>query len=104
MSARAANDAVGVASRNAQQCALTQRLSLLMQTPPQVNPRLTEEQLDRLRRCANGNTLRFESSEIVAALVAGGYAKEGVGRVVTVSAKGHRYLDAEAKLRGSATV
>ena len=53
---------------------------------------LTEEQFDRLKRCADGNTLRFESSAIVAALVAGGYAKEGVGRVVRVTPKGYRYL------------
>jgi hypothetical protein len=40
---------------------------------------LTNEQLDRLRRCAEGNTLRFESSAIVAVLVAGGYVKEALG-------------------------
>jgi hypothetical protein len=53
---------------------------------------LTDAQLDRLNRCANGNTLRFEASSIVGALVAAGYAREGVGRVVTVTAKGHQYL------------
>ena len=51
---------------------------------------LTSEQLDSLRRCANGNTLRFESSEIVAVLVAAGYAKEGIGRVVTMTASGQQ--------------
>ena len=58
--------------------------------------RLTDERLDRLNRCANGNTLRFESAAIVDALVAGGYAKEGaeVG-VVTVTPKGRRYLRSE---------
>src|SRR4030095_6134696 len=76
----------------AQQCALTQRFACLSQGLPHVTPRLTDEQLDRLRRCANGNTLRFESSSIVGALVAGGYATQGVGCVVTVTAKGHRYL------------
>lgn len=53
---------------------------------------LTDVQLDRLNRCANGNTLRFEASSIVGALVAAGYAKEGIGRVVTVTAKGEQYL------------
>ena len=57
--------------------------------------RLTDEQLDRLNRCANGNTLRFESAAIVDALGAGGYAKEGAGRVVTVTPKGRRYLRSE---------
>jgi hypothetical protein len=36
--------------------------------------------------------LRFESSTIVAALVAAGYAKEGVARVVKLTPKGYRYL------------
>lgn len=53
---------------------------------------LTDAQLVRLYNCANGNTLRFEAASIVDALVASGYAKEGVGRVVTVTAKGQQYL------------
>lgn len=53
---------------------------------------LTDVQLVRLRWCANGNTLRFESASIVDALVDAGYAKQGIGRVVTVTAKGHQYL------------
>ena len=53
---------------------------------------LTDVQLDRLNRCANGNTLRFEASSIVGALVAAGYVREGIGRVVTVTAKGQQYL------------
>jgi hypothetical protein len=53
---------------------------------------LTDAQLVRLYKCANGNTLRFEAASIVDALVASGYAKEGVGRVVTVTAKGQQYL------------
>jgi len=57
---------------------------------------LTNAQLLRLYKCANGNTLRFESASIVDALVASGYAKEGVGRVVTVTAKGHQYLRTQA--------
>ena len=57
---------------------------------------LTNAQLVRLYKCANGNTLRFESASIVDALVASGYAKEGVGRVVTVTAKGHQYLRTQA--------
>jgi len=53
---------------------------------------LTDAQLVRLYKCANGNTLRFESASIVDALVASGYAKEGVARVVTVTPKGQQYL------------
>ena len=90
MSPRSGDDWVGSA-RAAEQCALTQRISRPAPGPHFTTP-LTREQLDRLRRCANGNTLRFESSDIVEALVAGGYATEGVGRVVTVTPKGHQYL------------
>ena len=61
---------------------------------------LTDEQFDRLKRCADGNTLRFESSAIVAALVAGGYAKEGIGRVVRVTPKGYRYLKMHSNGKG----
>ena len=53
--------------------------------------RLTGEQLDCLRRCANGNSLRFESLEIVDALVAGGYIQKNVAGVATVTAKGQHY-------------
>ncbi len=57
---------------------------------------LTDEQLESLGRCAKGVSLRFEASNIVDALVAGGYVVEGVGRVVTVTAKGHEYLRTHA--------
>ncbi len=55
-------------------------------------PHLTDEQLECLSRCAKGISLRFEASKNVDALVAGGYVKEGVARVVTVTAKGLKYL------------
>ena len=61
---------------------------------------LTDEQLERLRRCADGNTFRYEPSENVAVLVAGGYAKEGIGRFVTVTAKGQQYLGTHPIRRG----
>jgi len=61
-----------------------------------VAPHLTDEQLECLRRCARGISLRFEASENVDALVAGGYVKEGVARVVTVTAKGLKYLQTHA--------
>lgn len=54
--------------------------------------RLTDEQFECLSRCAKGISLRFEASEIVDALVAGGYSEVGVARVVTMTAKGHLYL------------
>jgi hypothetical protein len=90
MTPRSDDDLSG-ASPSVEQCALTQPNGGSARSFPHVT-RLTSDQLDRLRRCANGNTLRFESSDIVDALVAGGYATEGAGRVVTVTPKGHRYL------------
>ena len=61
------------------------------------NVHLTREQLDALRRCAKGISLRFEASPIVNALVAGGYVEKGVAGVVTVTAKGEEYLRTRAK-------
>jgi hypothetical protein len=81
-----------VPAPSAEQCALTCRRAPPESSAERAMTRLTDEQFDRLRRCANGNTLRFESFDIVAALVAAGYATEGVGCVVTVTPKGHRYL------------
>ena len=59
-----------------------------------LTPRLTVEHLEALRRCAKGVTLRFEASETVNALVAGGYANQGVAGVVTVTVRGKEYLRA----------
>ena len=53
---------------------------------------LTDEQLECLRRCARGISLRFDRLEIVDALVAGGYAEKGVAGVVRVTAEGQQYL------------
>ena len=53
---------------------------------------LTAEQLECLSRCARGISIRFERSEIIDALVASGYAEQGVAGVVTVTAKGQQYL------------
>lgn len=58
--------------------------------------RLTAEQLECLSRCAKGISIRFERSEIVDALVAGGYADQGVAGVVTVTVKGQQYLRTHA--------
>lgn len=67
--------------------------------PPQesLTSRLTNEQLNCLSRCANGDTLRFEAQEIVDAIVAAGYARKGVAGVVTVTVKGQEYLAASAR-------
>ena len=54
--------------------------------------RLTAKQFECLSRCAKGISIRFEGSEIVDALVVGGYAENGVAGVVTVTAKGQQYL------------
>ena len=53
---------------------------------------LTEEQLDRLRACARGISLRFEKPQIVDALVAAGLVEKNIAGVVTISAKGRQYL------------
>jgi len=54
--------------------------------------RLTDEQFECLVRCAKGISLRFEAAETVDGLVAGGYCEVGAARVVTMTAKGHQYL------------
>ena len=59
---------------------------------PSLTSRLTGEQLECLRRCAKGDTLRFEAAEIVGSLIDGGYAQKGIAGVVTVTAKGRQYL------------
>jgi hypothetical protein len=53
---------------------------------------LTDEQLECLSRCAKGISLRFGASEMADTLVAAGYSKVGVAPVVTITAKGHLYL------------
>jgi len=55
---------------------------------------LTREQLECLRRCARGISLRFDEPADVEALVAAGYAQQNVARVVTMTAKGLHYLQA----------
>ena len=56
--------------------------------------RLTAEQLEALRRCARGISLRFEAWAIVNALVDGGYAEKGLAGVITATAKGKEYVQA----------
>jgi hypothetical protein len=57
-----------------------------------VAMRLTAEQLACLSRCAKGISLRFATSDVVNALVAGGYSQMGLARVVTMTARGREYL------------
>jgi hypothetical protein len=57
-----------------------------------LKTQLTDEQLDCLGRCAKGISVRFESWEIVEALVVGGYAEKGVAGAVTMTVKGQQYL------------
>jgi hypothetical protein len=59
--------------------------------------RLTDEQLRCLKLCARGISLRFEEQEVVDALVARGYVKEGVARVVTMTSEGLGYLQKYAR-------
>ena len=58
--------------------------------------RLTDAQLEALKRCAKGISLRFDASEIVDPLIAAGYAKRGVAGIITVTAEGHQYLQKHA--------
>jgi hypothetical protein len=67
------------------------------QSPASFTTRLTREQLEALSRCAKGISLRFEARVIVNALVTGGYAKNGVAGVVTMTAKGEEYLRTHAE-------
>lgn len=53
---------------------------------------LNEEQIACLRRCADGNTLRFEALELVDAIVAAGYAQKSMMGVVTLTPEGQVYL------------
>jgi hypothetical protein len=57
---------------------------------------LTPEQVECLRRCARGISLRFDEPADVDALVAAGLVKQGIARVVTMTAKGLRYLQTHA--------
>ena len=74
--------------------------SLSIANPPETfalhTTRLTGEQLECLSRCAKGISLRFEASEIVDALVAGGYAEKGVAGIVALTVKGQQYLRTHA--------
>jgi hypothetical protein len=54
--------------------------------------RLTSEQLESLRACERGISLRFEQPEIVNALITAGYAEKNIAGVVTVTALGQEYL------------
>ena len=55
---------------------------------------LTSEQLEALRRCAKGISLRFDDRKIVDALIAAGYVERGIAGVVTITPKGREYLRA----------
>jgi hypothetical protein len=70
------------------------RIAYLSQSVASLTPRLTGKQLAALGRCAKGVTLRFEASDTVNALVAGGYARQSVAGVVTVTPRGEEYLRA----------
>jgi hypothetical protein len=60
--------------------------------------RLKAEQLEALRRCSKGISLRFEAWPIVNALIDGGYAEKSVAGVITVTAKGEAYLRTHAQI------
>ena len=60
--------------------------------PPRFSTHLNDEQLEALRACANGISLRFEKPEIVIALLAGGYVSTNVAGVVKITPTGLEYL------------
>ena len=62
------------------------------QAPAPFKTRLTTEQLEALRRCARGISLRFEAWAILNPLVNGGYAEKNLGGGVTLTAKGKDYI------------
>jgi hypothetical protein len=72
------------------------RLDLLIRPSCTMQIRLTSEQLEALRRSANGLSLRFESWTIVNALIQGGYVEQGPASVVTITTKGREYLQKHA--------
>jgi hypothetical protein len=58
----------------------------------QDHPPLSPEQLECLKRCARGLSIRFEDSKTITALVDGGYAERGLAGVITTTVKGLQYL------------
>jgi hypothetical protein len=68
------------------------RIEERSQAPGPSRMRLTDEQLEALRACANGVSLRFEKSEIVNALLEAGCAERNIAGVIRVTEKGHEYL------------
>jgi hypothetical protein len=54
--------------------------------------RLREEQVDALRACARGLSLRFEKWEIVNALLLAGFVEKNIVGVIRVTKEGQDYL------------
>ena len=86
-------------SQDMNQCSTLKSLPVAdqSQSVASIKTRLKGEQLEALRRCGNGISLRFDAWVIVDALIAGGYAQNGIAGVVTVTAKGREYLRTHAK-------
>jgi len=53
---------------------------------------LTEQQLDALRLCARGISLRFESHDVVNPLLTAGFVEKNVAGVVRVTKSGYGHL------------
>ena len=53
---------------------------------------LTEQQLDALRLCARGISLRFESYDVVNPLLTAGFVEKNVAGVVRVTKAGYEHL------------
>ena len=58
-------------------------------------PVLSAEQLQSLRSCADGISLRFEKWEIVTALLSLGFVEKNFAGVIRVTPAGHEYLRSE---------
>jgi len=58
--------------------------------------RLTEQQLQALRSCDRGISIRFENCDIVNALLTAGFVERNVAGVIRVTKAGHEYLSYHA--------
>ena len=58
---------------------------------------LTEQQLQALRSCARGISLRFESYEVVNPLLTAGFVEKNVAGVIRITKAGHEYLSQGVK-------
>lgn len=64
--------------------------------PAATKVHLSEKQLQALRACSKGISLRFEEWSTVNALLDAGFAEMNVAGVIRVTDGGHQYLRSQA--------